>query len=261
VHVGIVGTGAIGMPMVRRLVGAGHQVAAYARRPAAIAALTRLDVPVMSSVAEVAGGAEVVVLCPFTDRQVRHIAIDDGLLAATAPAAVVVIHTTGSPATARALQEAAPDRGVEVLDAPISGGAPDIEAGALTLYVGGSITALARARPVLASYGQPILHLGPLGSGQLVKLVNNALFAAQVHLAATALVLAQSFGVDGRALSEAVAAGSGASRAMAILGGDLARLEGLRRFLAKDIDVLFEVATALPLDLGILGDVAATGFR
>jgi 3-hydroxyisobutyrate dehydrogenase-like beta-hydroxyacid dehydrogenase len=131
----------------------------------------------------------------------------------------------------------------------------------VTLYVGGPDTALARARPVLAAYGQPILHLGPLGSGQLVKLVNNALFAAQVQLAAEALRIGQRLGVDGGALAGGVAAGSGASRAMDILGGDLARLEGLRRFLVKDIDVLREVADALSLDLGILGTVASAGFR
>jgi 3-hydroxyisobutyrate dehydrogenase-like beta-hydroxyacid dehydrogenase len=254
----MVGTGAIGMPMVRRLVGAGHQVAAYARRPEAIAELTRLNVPVAPSAARVAEGAEIVVLCPFTDSQVREIAVQDGLLGATGPAAVIVIHTTGSPATARALQDAAPG-GVDVLDAPISGGAADIEAGALTLYVGGSASALAHARPALAAYGHPIFHLGPLGSGQLVKLVNNALFAAQVRLAAEALRIAQDLGIEGAALSEAVAAGSGASRAMAIVGGDLARLDGLRRFLSKDIDVLFEVAATLPLDLGLLGDLAAAG--
>jgi 3-hydroxyisobutyrate dehydrogenase-like beta-hydroxyacid dehydrogenase len=260
VRVGIVGTGAIGMPMVRRLVGGGHRVTAHARRPEAIAELERLQVTVVPSAARVAEGAEVVVLCPFTDTQVRDIAIPDGLLAATGPATVVVIHTTGSPSTARALQDAAP-HGVEVVDAPISGGPPDIEAGAVTLYVGGSDSALARARPVLAAYGQPILHLGPLGSGQLVKLINNALFAAQIQLAAAALRIGRGFGIDGTALADAVAAGSGASRAMTILDGDPDRLEGLRRFLAKDIDVLLEVATALPLDLGILGDAASAGFR
>jgi 3-hydroxyisobutyrate dehydrogenase-like beta-hydroxyacid dehydrogenase len=248
------------MPMVRRMIGGGHQVAAYARRPEAIAELKSLHVPVVPSPARVAEGAEVVVLCPFTDTQVRDIALADGLLAATGPATVVVIHTTGSPSTARTLRDEAPD-GVELLDAPISGGPPDIEAGSVTLYVGGSDSGLGKARPVLAAYGEPILHVGPLGSGQLVKLVNNALFAAQVQLAAEALRIGRGVGIDGPALADAVAAGSGASRAMAILGGDLGRLEGLRRFLAKDIDVLFQVATALPLDLGILAEVASAGFR
>jgi 3-hydroxyisobutyrate dehydrogenase-like beta-hydroxyacid dehydrogenase len=248
------------MPMVQRMVGAGHRVAAYARRPEAIAELARLGVRVVASAGQVAAGAEVVILCPFTDTQVRQIAIADGLLAATAPATVVVVHTTGSPATARALQEAAPDR-VEVLDVPISGGAPDIEAGSLTLYVGGSATALGRAAPVLSSYGRPVLHVGPLGSGQLVKLLNNALFAAQVHLAAEALRIAGRLGIGGPALAEAVTAGSGASRAMMIVAGDLARVDGLRRFLEKDIEVLIEVAAALPLELGILGEAASAGWR
>ena len=114
-------------------------------------------------------------VCSPTSRCGRSAWTSD-LGAAMAPGAVLVIHTTGSPRTAETIAA----RGIDVVDAPVSGGPHDIAAGHVTLFVGGDDDAVARVKPVLSAYGDPILHVGRTGAGQLVKLVNNTLFAAQI---------------------------------------------------------------------------------
>jgi 3-hydroxyisobutyrate dehydrogenase-like beta-hydroxyacid dehydrogenase len=98
-----------------------------------------------------------------------------------------VLHTTGSPRTAQAIAARATPRGIGVVDCPVSGGPHDIAAGHVTLLAGGDGADIDRVRPVLAAYGDPMLHVGPLGAGQGVKLVNNAVFAANIGLLAEAV--------------------------------------------------------------------------
>ena len=109
----------------------------------------------------------------FTDDQVDRCASTATWWRGCARVPSLVLHTTGSPRTAQAI--AARFDHVDVVDAPVSGGPHDIAAGTVTLFVGGSDDAVARVRPVLATYGDPILHVGPTGAGQLVKLINNTL--------------------------------------------------------------------------------------
>jgi 3-hydroxyisobutyrate dehydrogenase-like beta-hydroxyacid dehydrogenase len=256
-RVGFVGAGAMGRPMVERLLHAGHDVSVYARRPEVTAALADIGATPASTPASVSEGTAVVMLCPFTDEQVRDIALADGVLAAMASPAVLVIHTTGSPQTAAALAGAAPP-GVGVIDAPVSGGPASIAAGAITLFVGGSAGDVDRAQPVLAAYGNPILHVGPLGCGQLVKLINNALFAAHLQLAADTSRLAADAGISPELVARAVTHGSGASRAIEILAGRR-DMDTLKPFVDKDVEVLHAVATELHLDLGLLAATNAAG--
>lgn len=257
-RIGFVGVGAMGAPMVGRLVSAGHHVIAHARRDAARHEATSRGAVLAESVIEAASGAAVVILCPFTDVQVLELAFDEGVLAAMAAGSVLVVHTTGSPTTARRIAAAAPP-GVGVLDAPVSGSATDVADGHITLFVGGDDDTVAAARPALASYGDPVLHVGPLGAGQAVKLLNNSLFAAHLQLAADASRLAVELGIDPAVAAAAVGHGSGASRAVAVVGGDAVRLSALRPYLDKDMDVLQAVASELGIDLGVLGRTNAAG--
>jgi 3-hydroxyisobutyrate dehydrogenase-like beta-hydroxyacid dehydrogenase len=162
--------------MVRRLVAAGHQVRALGRTDEKRSVVSGLGAEAVDDVVAVCAGAAAVVLCVFTDEQVRHVCLADGLVAAMPAGSTVVLHTTGSPRTAEAIAECAAPRGVQVVDAPVSGGPHNAAAGALTVFVGGADDAVAAVRPLLSSYGNPILHVGPLGAGQKVKLVNNSLF-------------------------------------------------------------------------------------
>ena len=209
-RVGFVGAGRMGAPMVRRLVDAGHDVRALGRSPEKRAAVQELGAQAVTDLAGVAEGADAVIVCVFTDEQVRQVCLESDLVAAMAPGAVLVIHTTGSPRTAEAIAA----RGIDVVDAPVSGGPHDIAAGHVTLFVGGDDDAVARVKPVLSAYGDPILHVGRTGAGQLVKLVNNTLFAAQIGVVAEGVRLGGRLGIEESALLGALTHGSASSCAL-----------------------------------------------
>jgi 2-hydroxy-3-oxopropionate reductase len=244
--------------MISRLVDAGHQVRALGRSDEKRAVIAELGADAADQIAAVCADAEVVVVCVFTDEQVRQICLADGLLAAMPAGSTLVLHTTGSPRTAEAIAERATPRGVRVVDAPVSGGPHNAAAGALTLFVGGADDAVAKVRRVLSSYGDPILDVGPLGAGQKVKLVNNALFAAQIGLLANAVELASRLGVAESALLTALPHGSAASRVLEIVaarGSVASFIETAGEFVGKDIAVVRHIAAELGTDLGILDHV------
>ncbi len=253
----------MGSPMIGRLVGAGNDVRALGRSDEKRTAIAQLGAAPVDQIAAVCTEAEVVVLCVFTDEQVRQICLTDGLVDAMPNGSTLVLHTTGSPRTA----EAVAARGVDVVDAPVSGGPHNAAAGALTLFVGGGDDAVARVRPVLNCYGKPVLHVGPLGAGQKVKLVNNALFAAQIGLLSNAVELADRLGVRESALLAALPHGSGTSRVLEIVaaGGSVASfVESAGEFVGKDIAVVRQITAELGGDLGLLDrviDVGLTGAK
>ena len=206
----------------------------------------------------VAEGADAVIVCVFTDEQVRQVCLESDLVAAMSPDAVLVVHTTGSPRTAEAIAA----RGVDVVDAPVSGGPHDIAAGRVTLFVGGDDDAVARVRPLLSSYGDPVLHVGRTGTGQLVKLINNTLFAAQIGLVAEGVRLGGVLGIAEPALLEALTHGSAASRALGNItraGSDAAFIDAVGDFIGKDVAVVRETVAELGGDLGALDEMVDAG--
>ncbi|MFJ8492419.1 NAD(P)-dependent oxidoreductase [Streptomyces sp. NPDC094038] len=253
--IGVVGAGRMGLPMVRRLAEAGHRVRVAARSDAARGALTREPAQVVPEVAEVGEGADAVLVCVRTDEQVREVCLESGLLDAMPAGSTLAVHTTASPHTVEAVAHRAAPRGIGVVDAPVSGGPPDVAAGRITLYVGGAQDAVARIRPVLRAYGDPVLHVGPLGAGQRVKLVNNTVFAAQIGLLAHAARLGRQLGLDERLLLDALTHGSASSRALAgvVRHGSVAEFaSSTAEFLGKDLDVVHTVAGELGAELGAL---------
>jgi 3-hydroxyisobutyrate dehydrogenase-like beta-hydroxyacid dehydrogenase len=258
VKVGFIGTGRMGAPMVRRLVDAGHEVTALGRTPEKLAAAAGLGATAVQSPTELARDADAVVVCVFTDEQVRQIVVADDLLGAMRPGSILILHTTGSPRTAEAIAAQAGARGIGVLDAPVSGGPHDIAAGTVTVFVGGDDDAAERARPLLSSYADPVLHVGPTGFGQRVKLVNNTLFAAQIGIVAEAVRLAGRLGVDEATLLSALLHGSGTSRALdsiARLGSAAGFVGAVGEFIGKDVAVVRATVTELGSDLGLLDEV------
>jgi len=261
-RVGFVGAGRMGTPMVRRLVDAGHHVRALGRTTDKRDVLRGMGADPVERLDEVGVGAEVVVVCVFTDEQVAQVCLDSGLVAALPDGATVVIHTTGSPRTAQAVAARRP--AVAVVDAPVSGGPHSVAAGEVTLFVGGDDDAVDRVRPVLTAYGDPILHVGPLGAGQAVKLTNNALFAAQLGLLREAVRLGEHLGVSEARLLEAITHGSGASRVggfVAARGSVRSFVDDTAEFIGKDVDVVRDIAGALGGDLGLLDAVIDAGVR
>lgn len=260
--VGFVGPGRMGRPMIDRLAAAGHDVTVLVRRPEARAAAEAEGLTVAATVAATVTDAEVVFVVVLQDDQVRDVCLGPGgAIAAMAPGATLVQHTTCDPATVQLVGEVGADRGVGVLDAALSGGPHDIAAGALTLWVGGDEALLEELRPLLETYASPITHVGRLGNGQRVKLVNNALFVAQVGLAVDAVRLAGSLGIDEQSVLAALQHGSGASRALSVVanGGSVDVVAGrLGDLMRKDLAVVRDVARSAGADLGIIGTVLSS---
>ncbi|OBB21937.1 6-phosphogluconate dehydrogenase [Mycolicibacterium peregrinum] len=252
-RVGFIGAGRMGAPMVRRLAGAGHHVRALGRDDEKRAAVAELGAEPVSSPLAAASGADVTIVCVFTDEQVRELCPD--LLDEMPEGSALVLHTTGSPRTAEALAERGAARGIAVIDAPVSGGPHDIAAGTVTVFAGGDADAVARAREVLTAYADPVLHVGPVGAGQRVKLVNNALFAAQIGAVAEGVRLGDRLGIDEATLLTALTHGSAASRALggiAATGSADAFIERVGEFIGKDVAVVRRTASELDSDLGRL---------
>ncbi|TDC70705.1 NAD(P)-dependent oxidoreductase [Actinomadura sp. GC306] len=253
-RLGFVGAGRLGRPMVRRLVGAGHEVRVLGRTPGARVALADEGARPVDGLAEVGGAADAVLVCVFTDEQVGDVC-GDALLAGMPAGSVVVVHTTASPRTVEAVAARAARYGVHVVDAPVSGGPHDVEAGRITLFVGGRDEDVAAVRPALSAYGDPVLHAGPAGAGLRVKLVNNALFAAQIGLISEAVRLGDRLGVAEAALLGALTSGSAASRALAGVaarGSVAAFAQAAGGFVGKDVEVVRTAAAEAGCDLGAL---------
>ncbi|MFE7741237.1 NAD(P)-dependent oxidoreductase [Nocardia sp. NPDC057455] len=260
-RIGFVGAGRMGRPMIQRLALAGHTVRAVGRSAESRAAIAGRGADAVATVAEAAGAADAVVVCVFTDDQVREVCLGGTLLRDLPHDAVLIVHTTGSPATVAEIAAAAP-RGVGVVDAPVSGGPHSIAAGELTVFLGGDDGSVDRARTVVRAYAGPVLHVGPVGAGQRVKLVNNALFAAQIGLVADAVRLGGQLGLDEATLLSALPHASSGGRAVtsiAAKGTVDAFRASVGEFLRKDVAVARALITESGGELGILDAAIAAG--
>ena len=244
---GFIGLGSQGGPMARRIAELGHPLTIWARRPASLEPFADLEATLASSPAEVGAASEVVGICVVADADVEEVALGPhGVLAGMAPGGVIAIHSTVHPDTCRKVGQEAAVRGVGVIDAPVSGGGGAAAAGHLLVMVGGEEETVDRARPVLATYGDPVLRLGPLGSGQVAKLLNNLVFTAQLAVAMETFDFARRLGVDPEALGGVLAAGSGASFGARIVAGSGFDPAGMRpvaaTLLTKDVNLMLDVA-------------------
>jgi 3-hydroxyisobutyrate dehydrogenase len=260
-RVGFIGLGSQGGPMAGRIIEANFPTTLWARRPAALDPFTDTAAMVAASPAELAAASDLVCLCVVGDADVDEVVSgDNGVLAGLEPGGVIAVHSTVHPKTCHELAEKAAAQGVSVIDAPVSGGAPAVAEGKLLVMIGGDDEAVERCRPVFASYGDPVVHLGALGSGQITKLLNNLLFTANLGTAATMLTLGEGLGVQPERLAEVVSRGSANSFALNVLGGDtagLARLADMAgALLQKDVRLLADVANSASVPGGAVLDAA-----
>ncbi|WP_078651237.1 NAD(P)-dependent oxidoreductase [Streptomyces xylophagus] len=261
-RIGFIGSGRMGQPIVDRLIAAGHDVTVHVRHPETQPDARADGASWAGTIEATVLDADVVFVVVLTDEQVRSVCLGpDGAIAAMTAGATLVQHTTFDPATAQLLAEAGAERGVGVLDAALSGGPHDIAAGRLTLWVGGDEAQLEEMRLLLETYASPVMFVGPAGNGQRVKLVNNAVFVAQVGLAVDAVRVAGSLGIDEKVILAALQHGSGASRALGVVasGGSVDSVaERLADLMSKDVRVVREVARSAGADLGIIGTVLSS---
>jgi 3-hydroxyisobutyrate dehydrogenase-like beta-hydroxyacid dehydrogenase len=260
--VGFLGAGQLGEPMVDRLLGAGHDVVVYARREEIRRRIEAKGAAIADSVAELARGSDVLISCLFSDAQLRETGIGpDGFIANAKDGAVFVSHTTGTLSTLEALRTSSPSAPV-ILDAPVSGTADDIAAGALTVLIGGPSDAVAAVTPILAAYADPVVATGALGSALALKLINNLLFAANAQLLGAATQLGTQIGVESDVLLSTLQVCSARSHAaeQAHRIGGMDRFEELAGpFLRKDIAACREAAAEAGVELGLLETAVREG--
>jgi 3-hydroxyisobutyrate dehydrogenase len=247
-RVGFIGLGSQGGPMARRIIEAGYPVTLWARRPGTLEPFADTAAKTAGSPAELAAASDLVCVCVRDDADTEEVV--DAVLGGLAAGGVIAVHSTVHPDTCRRLAERAQARGVRLIDAPVSGGAPAAEAGRLLVMAGGDEETVDECRPVFASYGDPIVHLGPVGAGQVTKLLNNAAFTAHLGVAVSLLALGRSLGVDQLRLADVISHGSGNSFALervASAGGTLARIgEHAGHLLRKDVRLIADLAATAP---------------
>ncbi|MFI0349366.1 NAD(P)-dependent oxidoreductase [Actinomadura sp. 9N407] len=260
-RVGFIGLGGQGAPMARRITEAGHPLTLWARRPASLEPFAGTAAGVAGSPAELAAASDLVCVCVVDDAGVEEVVAGErGVLSGLAAGGVIAVHSTVHPDTCRSLAGKAAAQGVALIDAPVSGGGPAAAEGRLLVMVGGEADTVERCRPVFASYADPIVHVGPLGAGQVTKLLNNVLFTANLATAAGALALGGALDIDPGRLAEVVSHGSGASFALdrvSAAGGTLDRIAAhAGALLQKDARLVAALADAAGAPAGTVLDAA-----
>jgi 3-hydroxyisobutyrate dehydrogenase len=195
--VSFVGLGNQGAPMAEMILRAGWALTIFARRADVASHFQSLGARVAATLAELAA-ADLVAVCVANDSQVRDVLFGGPapIVPAMKPGQIVAVHSTISPHDCRALGQEAARYGVDLLDAPVSGGYDAPYRRELTVMVGGDETAFARARPVFMAYGDPIERMGSIGSGQSTKVINNYIAAALMGLAHDSVAFARAMGIS-----------------------------------------------------------------
>jgi 3-hydroxyisobutyrate dehydrogenase len=250
-RIGFVGLGTMGAAMAANLARAGFTVTAWNRTPGRAPELDDLGVARAETPGAAAAASDVVVVCVSDTPDVEAVLLGpDGVADGARPGTLVIDCSTIAPAGTRAVANRLRDRGVSMVDAPVSGGSEGAKNATLTIFVGGEPADVERARPVLAALGTTITHVGPIGSGQAVKAVNQVILAGTYLGVAEGIVLAMKAGLDVEQVIGALGGGAARSWVLENRSG---------RMLANDYPLGFKV-TLHRKDLGIaLGLADETG--
>jgi 3-hydroxyisobutyrate dehydrogenase-like beta-hydroxyacid dehydrogenase len=222
-RVGFVGLGIMGSRMAANLARAGYELTVFNRtRATADAWAAEHGGTVADSPAAVGAASDVVISMVVDGEQVRAVLLGQhGVAGGAAPGTLCVDMSTIAPAQTRATGAELAERGIRMLDAPVTGSSPKAEDGTLTIMAGGEAGDFARAEPLLRVMGELVVHVGALGQGEMVKLINNAVAAANAATVGEALIVGQRTGVDLDALVEVMAKGSGGSAMLDLKAGPM----------------------------------------
>jgi 3-hydroxyisobutyrate dehydrogenase len=208
--VGFIGLGNMGLPMAANLIKAGHAVSGFDVNEDAGTRLAAGGGTKAQSIAEACKDAEVVITMLPAGEHVREVYLGEGgVLAAVAPATLLIDSSTIDVETARQVAQAAQTKGLAMIDAPVSGGVAGAQAATLTFMVGGGDDAFERARPLLEAMGKTIVHAGGPGNGQAAKICNNMILGASMIVVAEAFLLAEKLGLDAQKLFDISSKSSG----------------------------------------------------
>jgi 3-hydroxyisobutyrate dehydrogenase len=260
-RVGFVGLGDMGSAIVTRLLAAGLPVTLWARRADSLRQFESGRFHVAASPPELGRRSDVVGICVFADADVRQVVLGPaGVLAGLSAGSVLLIHSTVSVATCREVAAQAARVGVEVVDAPVTGARARALAGDLVVLLGGDAAAIEKARPMLAAFAGTTAHLGPLGSGQRMKALNNALGNATGRLASLAIETGVQLGLDARWVIEILRTGSASSAAMTSMVDRLMRDPEFAvlaaRMIVKDTALFHEMCAEAGVEAGVLEELA-----
>jgi 3-hydroxyisobutyrate dehydrogenase len=209
-NIGFIGTGTMGQPMLANLLKKNFSVVAYDVVPAALAAAVKLGATGAGSAAEVAKRSELIVTMLPSSSHVESVYLGKGgILEGVVSGKLCVDMSTIDPAVSRRVGEALRAKGIRFIDAPVSGGVPKAIDGTLAIMIGGDARDLEEARPALAAMGANIIHVGPIGAGEVAKICNNLIAGVAAVAVSEAFRIAEAFGVDHKILTDVISKSSG----------------------------------------------------
>ncbi len=253
--VGFIGLGNMGQPMANNLLKAGIDLWVYTRTRAKVDAMVARGAKGASSPADLTRQVDLVLTCLPDVRTSEEVFLGrDGVLSAARPGQVLADHSTVGPSTSRKIYQAAREKGVSFLDAPISGGPDGAAAGTLSIMVGGDADAFEKARPAFQAMGKTIMHMGPSGAGTITKLVNNLLVGIHTVASCEALLMGAKGGVDLTKLVEVLRNSWGASRMLErnspfIINRNFGPSRAPMRNLTKDMGIIVKLAQEMGMPL------------
>jgi 3-hydroxyisobutyrate dehydrogenase len=253
-RIGWVGTGVMGVSMCGHLIDAGHPATVYSRTRERAQPLLERGASWASNPAEVAARADVTFTMVGYPADVREVVLgEQGVLATAGPGTVIVDMTSSEPSLAQEIFQAASERGVASVDAPVSGGDVGARNATLSIMVGGESSAVASIRPLLEVIGKTIIHQGPAGAGQHTKMVNQTLIASGMVGVCEALLYAYRAGLDLETVLESVSGGAAGSWSLSnyaprMLDGDYAPGFMVEHFI-KDMEITLGEARRMDLAL------------
>jgi 3-hydroxyisobutyrate dehydrogenase len=253
-HIAFLGLGIMGSGMARRLLAGGFPLAVFNRNPEKSKPFAAEGARVANSPREAAAEAGVIISMVADDHAARALWLgENGALAAVKPGAVCIECSTVTVGWIRELAAAADQRGCEFLDAPVTGSKTHAAAGELSFLVGGGSATLEKARPVLAAMSKAIIHLGPVGSGALLKLINNFVCGVQVASLAEAMAMIERSGLDRAKALAVLTNGAPGSPLVKTVAGRMTAPEDtpnfLLRLMAKDLHYAIQEGGKLSVEL------------
>lgn len=253
---GFIGLGLMGRPMALNLLKAGHRVHVWSRRRESMQPLLDAGAGDCASAAEVARHSDVVISMVADAPDVEAVALGpDGVADGARDGLIFVDMSTIAPAAAQSIAARLAERGVTMLDAPVSGGEAGAIEATLTIMVGGDAAAFERVRPLFEAMGRTVSRIGASGAGQVAKACNQMVMVSTIQACAEAMLLARAHGVDLEALRGALMGGSAASRMLELMGGRMVRRDfgnGIQaRLHHKDFGIALDEAVSLGVPLPV----------
>lgn len=255
---GFIGLGVMGRPMALNLMKHGHQMGVYARRPQSVEPLVAAGAASYKTPAELAAASEVVFTVVTNSSDVEQVALgENGIIHGANAGSVLIDMETISPTVARNIALALVEKGIDMLDAPVSGGPMGAEQATLSIMAGGKPSVFERVKPLFQCLGKTIVHMGDHGAGQITKACNQLLLLVTAQGSAEALSLAARCGVDPAKVREVMLGGIASSRVLELFGKRMVERDfaaGIEaRLYHKDLHIVLDLAH----ELGVAAPAAA----